>query len=82
MPHVLLPMLVEHVVGMLVVVVLLLQHVRVLLHMLQLLVRQLLLLQMLHQLQRFSSPLRLTESVTLCQPSSTGSKTTACSLSK
>ena len=53
MPHVLLPMLLEHVVGMLLmVVVLLLQHVRVLLHMLQLLVRQLLLLQMLHQLNR------------------------------
>ena len=43
-PHVLLRVLLEHVVGMLVVVVLLLHHVRVLLHMLQLLV-----LQLLHQ---------------------------------
>lgn len=50
MPHVLLPVLVKHVMGMLLmVVVLLLHHVRVLLHMLKLLMRQLLLLQVLHQ---------------------------------
>ena len=50
MPHVRLPMLVQHVMGMLLmVVVLLIHHVRVLLHVLKLLVRQLLLLQVLHQ---------------------------------
>ena len=50
MAHVLLPMLLKHVMRMLLmVVVLLVHHVRVLLHMLKLLMRQLLLLQVLHQ---------------------------------
>lgn len=64
MPHVLLLVLLQHVVGMLlmlVVMVLLLHHMRVLLHMLKLLVRQLLLLKVLliHVLQQGGKELQL-----------------------
>ena len=64
MPHVLLLVLLQHVVGMLlmlVVMVLLLHHMRVLLHMLKLLVRQLLLLKVLliHVLQQGDRELQI-----------------------